>query len=204
MIRHKQSRTCIAAVKDKRGRIVMAADRRASWDFSQAQAMPRPKIQKRNGLLLAGTGDGYLCTLIVDLLHVPVNEVEDPDTYMHWTLLKEVNKLLKAKGFVDQHNQLRIPADSGVEVLIACSGRLYTLTIDNPEPYKETPGGLISIDEVSLPYASGCGGQLAWGSLLTTGLLGTMKAKERLTIALTVAAEVSPGCDANIDIEIEN
>src|SRR6476646_6720467 len=129
-MRIKQSNTCIAAIKLRNGRIAMAADRRVSWGFSQAQAMPRPKIQKRDGIILAGTGDGYLCGLIVDLLKIPTFSYENYDlrtldTYMHNQFFDSVCKLLKSKNFKDQHNVLRVPGDCSAEIIIAIHNHLY-------------------------------------------------------------------------------
>lgn len=203
-MKKKISLTCIAAIKDKKGRIYVASDRRASWDFSQAQAMPRPKLQKRNGIILSGTGDGYLCHLIVDMLEFPhIQDDQSTDEYMHSVFYGKVLMLLKRKGFVDDRNQLKIAKEDGAEILVAVRGVLYTLSIRNPDPSNDHPNGQIAIDEVATPYATGCGGALAWGSLLTTEDLG-FKPKERLIIALNVAAKVSPGCDNNIDIERED
>jgi hypothetical protein len=198
----KQSMTCIAAIKQRNGKIAMAADRRASWDFSQAQAMPRPKIQKRDGIIMAGTGDCYLISLIIDLMAVP-EVIEDTDIYMYELFYDAVVKLLIRKRFCDEHKVLKIPKESNAEIIVAVSNKLFSVIIDNPEQYNDYPNGMVSIGELNLPYASGCGGALAWGSLLTTEPLN-MKVKERLLIALNVAAQVSPGCDDKVDIEIED
>lgn len=205
MIKKKQSRTCIAAIKTSNGKIMMAADRRSSWDFSQAQKMPRAKIRSRDGLILAGTGDGALCYQIVDNLkfrEYPYEEWGFEDEYLNNIFYNDVIKLLKSKGYVDVdaglHPILKIPVESATEILICIHRRLYSLQIFNPHPEADYPNGLVTIDELGVPYATGCGGQLAWGSLLTTMDLG-MKPKERLAIALNVAAQVSPGCDNNID-----
>lgn len=198
MIKKKQSLTCIAAIKH-RGRIYMAADRRASWDFSQAQQMPRPKIVKRDGMILAGTGDSYLCALLVDILEVPPRGQETLDDYMFDKMHRSVTNLLLRKGYCSEHKQLKIPSESSVEVIIAIEGKLYNIVIHNPDPEKEDISGEIMIDELNIPYASGCGGHLAWGSLLTSENL-ELTPNERLTIALNVAAQVSPGCDNKIDI----
>jgi len=202
MIKKRKSRTCIAAIK-VRNKVMMAADRRSSWDFSQAQTMIKPKILKRNGLILAATGDGYLCSLLVERLDIPGDPLhtDDLDTYMFESLHAHITKLLLRKGFKDGHNQLSIPGeDSGCELLVGVKGRLFNYVISNPEPEnKDRSLGEIQVDELNLPYASGCGGALAWGSLLTTDKVD-MKPKDRLTLALEVAAHVSPGCDNNIDI----
>lgn len=205
----KQSRTCIAAIRQKNGKIMLAADRRASWDWNQCQQMPRPKLAKRNGLILAATGDSYLCTLIVDILKFRKYEDDmTEDEYFHNIFYYDVLKLLKSKGLADIVSGtpiLRIPKGLDVEVIIVLNKKLYTVVIENPiEQVEEHANsfGLINIDELSLPYATGCGGSLAWGSLLTTEDMD-LKAKDRLTLALNIAAQVSPGCDNMIDIVSE-
>lgn len=193
------SNTCIAVVKDKKGKLVMASDRRVSWGFSQAQAMPGPKCFHRNGVLLAGTGDAYLCMLIAKHMPFPKkSEEDDLESYVYDGLYEYIKRMLLSKGFTQDDKNVHIPVNMSAEVLIGVGGRLFSAIIENPSKENELQG-MISMDEVALPYATGCGGQLAWGSLLTTD--GTkMSAEDRLQIALTVAATVSPGCDANVDM----
>jgi hypothetical protein len=125
---------------------------------------------------------------------------------MHYKFHKSLKRVLLDMGMVDEHKLLKVPVDSSTELVIACSGDLYSVEVGNPYDSvydnKGCSGGLIQITELSVPYATGCGGQLAWGSLLTTENLA-MKDKERLELALKVAAKVSPGCDDNIDFVSE-
>ncbi len=107
MIKRKQSKTCIAAIKHK-GKVYMAADRRVSWDFGQCQSMPHPKVLKRNGLILAGTGDAALCTLIVkNMKFRPYSQFYEghgfEDEYFNDIFYNDVIKGLKSKGFVDNN-----------------------------------------------------------------------------------------------------
>ncbi len=202
----KQNGTCIAAIKSRTGKIVMAADRRASWDMSQAQTMPRAKLVYRNGLILAGTGDGFLCHLIVDILDFPPYLSDyDQDSYLHGDFYNSIRRLLDRKGMMDKDKMLKIPVDVDAEILIACGGRLYLMDIFNPSDTDNYPHGLITLDEAALPFAAGCGGQLAWGALLQQDKLLKEKGlklsnTDRLIQALNVAADVSPGCNNIIDI----
>lgn len=199
-----KSNTCIAALADKRGKIYIAADRRVSWDFSQCQTMPTPKVIKRDGVILAGTGDGYLCDILTKLLNIPLNTRElDSLFYLHEIIYPQIIKLLTRKGMFDHHEKaLKIPADAYCEVLLVFNHKLFSICIYNPDPNSIKSSGIITIDQLAIPYATGCGGQLAWGSLLTTENLG-LNVKERLRVALNVAATVSPGCNNEIDIESE-
>jgi len=189
--------TCIAAIKHK-GKIYVAGDRRASWDMSQAQVMPFAKVIKRDGVILAGTGDCYVLNLITRVLHIPQVDT-DIDTYMFHHLQRAIRGLLIEKGFTDGQKILRIPEELETEIVIAISGTLWAIQIQDSKPHGI---GIISVDQCNLPYATGCGGQLAWGSLLTTEDM-EMKPKDRLIKALKVAAQVSPGCDDKVDIEHE-
>lgn len=191
--------TCIACIKYK-GKLYIAADRRISWETSQIQECPSPKVVKRDGVIIAGAGDAYLLTLLTSCLSIPNNET-DIDTYMHHHFQKAVKKLLIGQGFVDPHGLLRVPPDMELECVLAVQGILWSIAIVNAE---DVPNGLslVLIDKVNTPYATGSGGQLAWGSLLTTETMN-MKPKERLQLALNVASRVDPGCDNKVDIEHE-
>lgn len=197
------SGTCIAVIKTKRGKIMMAGDRRMSWGFSQAQRTPEPKVIKRDGLLFGGTGSCYLLTLINQIFVVPDRGKDDPLAYMHNIFHKALVRFLCSKGFGDSKTGvLKFPPDLSIESLVACKGRLFSILIgsDGDSPHDM---GYVLIDEVSLPYSTGCGGSLAWGSLLTTEPLKEMSDKEKLITALKVAATVSPGCDDEVDIITE-
>ncbi len=210
MIKKKRSNTCIAALKTKSGKILMGADRRCSWDFSQCQVMPRPKINKRNGVILAGTGDSYLCTLFVDIMEIPNIIGSNTDKYMHGVFFDAVYNMLIMKGMGEEHNLLKIPGDSDVEILVVIYGKLYQVIINNPDPTSTMCSGLVTIDELNLPFATGCGGQAAWNAikafnranqlLKDIGQNKLLTDKQILLESLVLAAENSPGCDDNIDI----
>ena|ERR1700733_9417048 len=210
MIR-KKSNTCICAVKSKRGKIWIAADRKASWDFSKAQSMPRPKIIKRDGVILGGTGSGYLCTLMVDILTIPERKKESLDIYIHMIFKEHVREELINQGYTEEHNLLKIPKEEEAEILIVIEGHLYSMIICNPDEQGDYSNGfgMIMIDEVGLPFGTGCGGQIAWGALLENADLyikeedkdpRKLTEKERLIRAVEKACEVSPGCGLPIDV----
>lgn len=195
----KNSGTCIAILADKNGKLIMATDRRMSWGMSQAQVMPGPKCFKREGILLAGTGDAHLCTLLTKRMHLPYYPPEiNPEDYVHEAIYNSIKEILISKGFSQDDKNLHLPVDSSVELVVGIKGRVFSIDVCNPSKDLDF-NGIIRIDEVSVPYATGCGGQLAWGSLLTTARIKKLGAEERLTVALFVASEVSPGCDNNID-----
>lgn len=211
-----KSSTVIATLKDKKGRILMAADRRASWDFSMSMSMPRPKISYRNGILTGATGDGYLCHLLVDILRVENPKIDniDPDIFMHYHYSKEVRKLLISQGFVDEHKLFRLPGDMYVEALIGFDGKVYSVTLENSNPTNEHVPGIIAIDEMPSLHATGCGALVAIGALKESEDLFMhdekkdryrfLTYKERLIRAVEKACDVSPGCGKPVDILVED
>lgn len=195
----KQSRTCIAIVKTKRGKLIMAGDRRASWHWGHAESMNRPKVMKRNGLLLGATGNGSLCSLLVDLMVIPSIKT-DINTYMFFTFREAVLKILLNQGYGDKDKNLHIPPDSGVSLVVGIQGHAFVVDIDNPyDTEHTTKGGLISIDEVSTPFATGCGGPSALPILLAERKREGHSTKEHLKLAMEIAADISPGCNNLID-----
>jgi hypothetical protein len=181
----------------------MAGDRRMSWADGQVQVMPKPKIIKIGHMLLGGTGSCYLLNLMTTLLDIPeLPAKEDTHVYMYHSFKQQIHKLLIQQGLTDRDRHLILPSDLSLELVVALNGHLFSVDIENPDQdsHKEYGlRGLISIDELAVPYGTGCGGQLAWGSLLTTADM-ELTPQERLKLALNAAAQVSSGCDQNIDI----
>lgn len=193
-----RSATCLAVMKNELGKLVFAADRRLSWDMSKAQIGPRPKITKRKGILFAGTGVSYLCDLITDVLPIPDYDstIVDPFYFMHQVLAPEINSLLSSKGLLDKDVAKLHNKDMHSAVIIGMKGQLFELDMSEE--------GLF-IDAIDVPHTHGCGGKYALGViqyLLDTKInIGT---EEILRSALRTAAQISPGCDSNIDILVED
>lgn len=198
------SNTCLAIVRDDKGKLHLAGDRRISWGYHKAQVMVRPKVMKRDGLLLAGTGVSAICTEVVALFPIPeVSPTIDVEIYINEIFIPNLMNFLHDKHYMHpverrlhyKEELLRHGVEEwfGALILIGIKGQVFELTVDND---------VIAADLVDAPTAAGCGGELALGSLLTTEKT-KMPAKKRLITALTVAASVSPGCDHNIDIVSE-
>lgn len=210
--------TCLAAIKakDKKGveRLYFAGDRRASWGFHKAVKLEGPKISFRNGVLLAGTGSSYTCDLMVSLFDVPevaptshaVSDINKMCTteaengfrntpkdylfqYMHMGFRPAALEMLREYGLIDKDKQHLRSDDATAYILVGVGLSIFEFGI--------TDSGL-DIIEVPSPYTAGCGGQLAWGSLLSTE--SEKDPEKRLKLALQIAAKISPGCDDNIDI----
>lgn len=188
--------TCIAVLRKKNGKLIMAGDRRMSWGMMKHQVKVTPKVHKRNGLLIGGTGTCYIIELAHTILKVrPPNKKEDPVIYINNVFLEEFKKLLMNKGFKKDGN-IHLTNSFRTILIIAIKSKLFELEVDvdNDKNFS-----FIIVDQIEAPYAHGCGGYYALGSLLTTENM-RMPEEERLTIALQVAAKMSPGCDDNIDI----
>lgn len=193
--KRKQSRTCIAVAKNRKGKIMMAGDRRASWDWDYCQDMPRPKIRNRNGLLLGASGDGNLCTYFVDNMPIPNIDTDDTDVYIHNDFKMAMFKQLQANNYTDEHGLLRIPSDTYCAILVAIRGKCYLAEVVSPD--QDISGrslGQIIIDEVGLPFAIGCGAMASIVSLLKDHKVFGYSTKDHLIEAVEWACKISPGC----------
>jgi hypothetical protein len=197
----KKSSTCLAVVREKgtkkkRGKLVFAGDRRISWGMGQHQIATRAKVIKRNGVVFAGTGVSYLCDLVCELCEVPdVPEQMDGFNYVHHVLYRNIMAILTEKGCMDKEGKVTLSEDFEAVILVGFKGDLFEICISNDCG--------VTIDAIDAPYAHGCGGKYALGSLKTTEN-SKMSAEDRLKLALGIAAELSPGCDANVDIVRED
>lgn len=203
------SRTCIAVIRLKNGKVLMAGDRRVSCDWGFSYTCPYPKIAKKeNGILIGASGDSGLCKLCVDVfeppeLIVPANsKTNDTLTYMYWTFLPALTKLIKSQpGYIDEHRILRLALNESCSLLVAVTGDVYQVDIMNPEEdIKEYSLGRIIIDDAPAPFAIGCGADTAYSVLLNKKKEHKHNTKEHLIQAVEQACEVSPGCGLPIDI----
>jgi hypothetical protein len=193
-MKRKISRTVIAAIKNRQGRVFMGADRQSSYDWGQAELMERPKIRKENGILVGASGDGGLCTLLVDVMEFPIMEGKDTDLYMFYTFKPRLLNMLLAHGYRDEHKLLRIPGDLSCGLLVAVKGKLYKVDIQNMDQTSPHSHGEISIDSAPFPNAIGCGDIPAIVSLKKDAKQLGYSTKEHLIEAIQLACEISPGC----------
>lgn len=193
-----KSATCLAVLRNEQGKLVFAGDRRLSWDMSKAQVAPRPKITKRKGLLFAGTGVSFLCDLITDVIAIPDYDTTtvDPFLYIHNVLLPEIHKLLNEKGLLDKDIIKMHNKELEAAIIIGMKGQLFELSLDDTG---------ILVDAIDTPHTHGCGGKYALGVLKYLEKINSpLTTEEKLRTALEVASLISPGCDANIDILVED
>jgi hypothetical protein len=195
----KQSKTVIAVVRTKRGKLLMAGDRRVSYEDGTIYNCPYPKIRRlHNGILIGASGDSGLCKLCVDgLVTYEFPELEtDHDTYMYYTFIPALVKLIKQQpGYQDQHKILRIATTELCSLLVALKGRLYTVDIMNPEDGAvDATLSRIILDDAPVPFAIGCGGSVAMTIL--NDKLEAMKYNTRddLVNAVKAACNQHSGC----------
>lgn len=199
----KRSNTCIAVIRDKAkkgdktgGELVFAADRRISWGMDHQQIAVNPKVVKRNGVILAGAGSGYICDIACSLVPIPdMSPKTTPFLYVHQVLRESLVSTLIANGCKDEQGNLALAKGQSALILVGIKGELFEMNIH--------PDIGVSIDCINAPFACGCGGAYALGSLKTTERL-SMGVEDRLKIALVVASDISPGCDSNVDIVRES
>ncbi len=196
------SKTCIAVVRDKK-KLWMAGERRLNWDDGLVMASTRSKISLKNGVLLGASGLGYLCSEVVDFFNVPdIYPSLSTSAYMQQVFMPElINHLRDGGHLVKDEKRLAVPrpelSDSvGAEILVGIGTDLFEVALSELT---------CSFDIIPTPYAIGCGQPYALASLMTTHALENivefkMSPKERLKLAIQVAAHLSPGCDSNIDI----
>jgi hypothetical protein len=194
-----KSNTVIAAIKNRSGKIVMAADRRASFDWGFAQEMAIPKLIKLNGLVMGFTGVCAIYTLIRCIPLETIN-IYDPELYLQEKFAPLIEKKLKQHGFKDEHNLLRIPSEYNSTLLIGLFNRLFLLNMDGPDTDSQTlpQPSLVTIEEVGLPFAVGCGDS-AMHLLMESKRVRGYNIKEDLHNAVEHACKVSPGCSLPID-----
>lgn len=203
----KISNTCIAIIKNRQGKLLMAGDRRSSWGYHYAQSMDIPKINKKDGVLLGATGHGDMCSLFVDDggFEIPEQNVKLTAKYMYHIFKPAVIKFLLNQGYgysKDRQTHLKLPPGTYCEVVIGISGEAWSMTIENPcLEESEFLEGHVSVGRVSIPYATGCGGHGTADAILRYELKRKgYITKEELRQALEIVADISPGCDDEIDI----
>lgn len=196
------SKTCIALCKNKAGQLIMAGDRKVSCDWSFSFKCPFPKIrQSWNGILTGASGDSGLCKQIVDVFEPPKIEPDDLDLYMNYHYIPALYKHLKTlPNYTDEHKIIRLAEEEACSVLLGIRNRAFIVDISNPESHsKENPISRITFDDVPIPFVIGCGAASAMPILLEEYNRKKYNTKEVLTRAMEIAAEISPGCDNNLD-----
>ena len=195
----RKSNTVLAVERDENGKLVFASDRRVSWGFHRAQRLGHAKTIKRDGYIMAGTGE---CSVIEEvLMGMKLPKAPKGELALHKFMLFNfakavINHFAKAKfiepgrrGFSPRDNKSADTGNLRAIIMIGVNSQVFELDL----------GSEISVGSVQTPYALGCGGMYAWGALLATQDLD-MTVEERLRRAIVAAGTVSPGCDTEVDI----
>lgn len=206
----KKSSTVIAICKNKKGKLMIAGDRRVSWGYHFAQSMEVPKISQKDGILLGATGHGDLCALFVEDggFEIPEQKTSHTNTFMYHIFKPAVRKFLIGQGYgykdKDRGEILRFPPDMYCEVVLGINGEAWSMIIQNPmgEDSNEMAGD-ISVGRVSIPYATGCGGHGTADAIIRYEVMKKgYITKDELKSALEIVADISPGVGQPIDVII--
>jgi len=204
----KVSNTVIAIVTSRKGNLMIAGDRRASWGYHYAQSMDVPKINKKENVLLGATGHGDMCSLFVDDggFDIPEKKVKSVNSYMFHIFKPAVVKFLISQGYGNKSKEdktnLSLPPGMFCEIVVGIEGEAWSMIIENPcSEASDILAGHVSLGRVSIPYATGCGGHGTADGIIRYEI----KRKGYLTKAdlraiLEVVADISPGVDDKIDI----
>lgn len=200
----KTSQTCIAAIRTRQGKIIMAGERLISCSTGVSYIAPKPKIQKKsNGLLLGAGGDIGLCKLCVETFE-PSKVDCDIETYMRYTFVPELIKLLKQNGYSDEHKLLRLVNSEKCDLLVGYGGQLYQIDIGNPDDDEKTFFiGRVILNDAPIPYAVGCGADVAYTLLYQQQQELGYNTKEYLDTAIRAACKLMPGCGLNDKNEVD-
>ena len=201
----KQSRTCIVVAKDQQGRIIMAGDRRVSAHWGLAYICPNPKIKKHpHNILVGASGDSSLCKFLLDGFVPSPHDEGTPDDYMYLDYIPTLTENIKLiLGCRDGHGLLKFSTSEYCSALFVVSNIVYTLDLYSAGSEESDQGvSRIILDDAPIPYAIGCGAASAMPILLEEFNKKGYNTKATILRAMQIAAEISPGCDANIDFII--
>lgn len=195
--------TCIVAIKTKNNKVMMGAERLVTCR-GHKEEMKKPKIRKRNGIIIAGTGDGHLCSLIVDMFPIPPVIPEDISIfqYMHEIFRPALIEYLILNKYF-REDALYIPRHNTADFLIGVSGQVWECLINTSE---ETDFTIISVDSLNTPTATGSGGAFAKGALDALYSLKKSELDDRTIIKKSIQAAIncSTGSGGKIDIVEED
>lgn len=198
--------TCIAIIKNKKGKIVMAGDRRVSYDSGEFYQQPEPKIKKCEvtGILLGASGDSNLCELLMNMT-LPDVTTDKTHLYMQYDFKKALRKHLIQNDYTDQHKVLNIPNKEECEALLVIYGKGYIVNIYNPNSDDfPNSAGIIAVEPSPIPFAIGSGSSSAIPILLAEHKRDGYMKKDHLALAMQIASETISSVDNQIDYVSEN
>ena len=175
--------TAIAGIVED-GKVWMGADSAGVGGLSLV-IRSDPKVFKVGELLMGFCGSFRMGQLLRYFLTPPVpKESQDDFDYMVKEFVPAVREIMKGHGFLNIMNGVE-SLDGGSQFLIGRRGALYCIEQD------------MQVGQLATPYAAtGCGQDLALGSLHTTHQMtgeSRMKPRERIEAALKAAEAFSAG-----------
>lgn len=191
----KKTKTVIACIKTKRGKVIMAGDRRITMNDSIVYSCPYAKIKKhKSGILIGGCGDVHLVKLIVHIFESPLVQVNDADTYMYNIFRPKLIKFLSQHKYADGDN-LKLALKEHCALLVVVLGRLFVVELVHQD---ESGSGLV-LDEAPLPWAMGSGADTTYPSLIEALQRDGQNTKEHLKTACELAAQIHPSVGLPLD-----
>lgn len=173
--------TCVVAVRDTDGEIVMGCDSAGVGGWSRSNRMD-PKIYRVGGgkMLIGFTTSFRMGQLLGYSLTLPRHHVDEPlEAWMATVFINAVRDCLKAGGWAEKEKEV----ERGGNFLVAYRGRIFEIQSD------------YQVAENAEPYAAvGCGVDLALGALFATAEEGaSLEPRARVELALHAAARFSAG-----------
>lgn len=197
----KKSKTCIAITKNSRGKLMMASERCVTLDGDVTQSMTWPKINKKEGLLLGASGNGDLCSFLVEDggFKVPERKVKNINTYMYYTFKPAIIKAIVGQNYIDINKQIAFPADYNVDLLIGIEGQVWSLSLGDIKTM--SPSNRVALERLpETTTAIGCGGMSALAIMKHELRSSKYLTKDQLKDIFNTVGNLIPGCDTNCDI----
>ena len=167
--------TCIVAIAAD-GHVMIGGDSAGS-NGHDVQIRADEKVFKNGPMIMGFTTSFRMGDLLRYSLTVPEIPNRGLRRWMTTTFIDAVRQCLKDGGYAKKSDEV----EKGGNFLVGVAGRLFE--IDNDYQVADLAFGWGSV---------GSGYQIANGSLYTTGQVGELSAKQRITLALNAAVEYSP------------
>lgn len=168
--------TCIVAIKDGAGGVLMGADSAAASGWTLRPRVD-PKIYRNGPFLFGFTTSFRMGQLLGYAFECPDRRLDRPvEQFMATSFIDAVRTCLKVGGFARKDNE----TEQGGVFLVAYEGRIFRVDSD------------YHVGESTMDFdACGCGEDIALGSLFSTQ--DFMDVQQRVELALESAERFSNG-----------
>lgn len=188
--------TLVLVDKDSKGRVVMGADSQLTSDTDKF-CVQNAKVRIIDNYVIGYCGESNLGEAILDGFKFPASDRPLTGRYMHTKFRSTFLDFLKAQEYLDSNGHF-IHRGVEIQLLIGQNGKVWELSIDNPE--EDGKGSLIGITECRLPYAIGSGSSYGMGAY--SALTGSVKDKIKKSITITANLCTSVGGSVIIKREV--